>query len=136
MKRKIFPIILLLAFLFQPGLHRLNSESAQAKKGQKTFQQEVVVTLKLVQVHVTDKKGNPITDLTKDDFILYDNRKLQTITDFEKHLLAIPEKPVKLGKKAIERIEEIKLPPSPDMSSRLNRKFVFLFASSGVGKIS
>lgn len=131
MKRKIFPIILLLAFLFQPGLHRLNSESGQAKKDQKVFQQEVVVTLKLVQVHVTDKKGNPITDLTKDDFILYDNRKLQTITDFEKHLFAIPEKPVKPKKKVVEMIEETKLPPSPDISSRMNRKFIFLFATAG-----
>jgi hypothetical protein len=61
MKRKIFPFILLLAFLFQPGLHRLNSESGQAQKDQNAFQQSVVVTLKLVQVHVTDKKGNPIT---------------------------------------------------------------------------
>lgn len=131
MKRKIFPFILLLAFLFQPGLHRLNSESRQEKKDQNAFQQSVVVTLKLVQVHVTDKKGNPITDLTKDDFILYDNRKLQTITDFEKHLLAIPEKPVKPGKKAIEMIGETKLPPSPDISSRMNRKFIFLFATGG-----
>ena len=128
---KIFPIILLLAFLFQPGLHRLSSESVQAKKDQKVFQQEVVVTLKLVQVHVTDKKGNPITDLTKDDFILYDNKKLQTITDFEKHFLALPEKPIKPGKKAIEMIEETKLPPSPDISSRMNRKFIFLFATGG-----
>ena len=131
MKRKIFPIILLLAFLFQPGLHRLNSESGQEKKDQITFQQKVVVTLKLVQVHVTDKKGNPITDLTKDDFILYDNRKLQTITDFEKHLFAIPEKPVKPEKKVVEMIEETKLPPSPDISSRMNRKFIFLFATGG-----
>ena len=131
MKREIFPIILLLAFLFQPDLHKLNSESGQVKNDQKVFQQEVVVILKLVQVHVTDKKGNPITDLTKDDFILYDNRKLQTITDFEKHLFAIPEKPVKPKKKVVEMIEETKLPPSPDISSRMNRKFIFLFATAG-----
>jgi VWFA-related protein len=132
MKKRIFPIILLLAFLFQPGLHRLNSESVQAKKGQKAFQYEVVVTLKLVQVHVTDREGNPVTDLTKDDFILYDNGKPQTITDFEKHLLAVPEKPIKPEKKAVERIDETKLPPSPDISSRMNRKFILFFATRGL----
>jgi VWFA-related protein len=134
MKKKIFPIILLLAFLFQPGLHRLNSESVQAKKAQKAFQHEVVVILKLVQVHVTDKQGNPVTDLTKDDFILYDNKKLQTITDFEKHLQAIPEKPIKPEKKAVEIIDETKLPPSPDISSRMNRKFIFFFATPELAK--
>ncbi len=134
MKKKIFPIILLLAFLFQPGLHRLNSESVQAKKAQKAFQHEVVVTLKLVQVHVTDKQGNPVTDLTKDDFILYDNKKLQTITDFEKHLQAIPEKPIKPEKKAVEIIDETKLPPSLDISSRMNRKFILFFATPELAK--
>ena len=134
MKKRIFPIILLLAFLFQPGLHRLNSESVQVKKGQKAFQYEVVVTLKLVQVHVTDKEGNPVTDLTKDDFILYDNGKLQAITDFEKHILAVPEKPIKPKKKVVETIDETKLPPSFDISSRMNRKFIFLIATRGLAK--
>jgi VWFA-related protein len=134
MKKRIFPIILLLAFLFQPGLHRLNSESVQAKKAQKAFQHEVVVILKLVQVHVTDREGNPVTDLTKDDFILYDNKKLQMITDFEKHLQAVPEKPIKPEKKAVEIIDETKLPPSPDISSRMNRKFILFFATPELAK--
>jgi VWFA-related protein len=136
MNRRFFPIIVLLALLLQPGLHRLSSESIQVKKSQKAFQHEVVVTLKLVQVHVTDKQGNPVTDLTKDDFILYDNKKLQTITDFEKHILAKPEKPIIPEKKAVERIDETKLPPSPDISSRMNRKFILLFATGGVSGIN
>ncbi|MCK4825347.1 hypothetical protein KA005_56895, partial [bacterium] len=136
MKKKIFPIILLLAFLLQPGLHELNSEAVQAKKDQKALQHEVVVVLKLVQVYVMDKKGNLITDLTKNDFILYDNRKLQTITDFEKHLLAKPGKLVKSEKKVAETIEETKLPPSPKIPSRMNRKFIFLFATSGISGIT
>lgn len=134
MNKKTFPIILLLALLFQPGLHRLNSESVQTKKAQKAFQYEVVVTLKLVQVHVTDKDGNPVTDLTKDEFILYDNGKLQTITDFEKHLQAIPEKPIEPEKKVVEMIDETKLPPSPDISSRMNRKFILFFATGGLAR--
>ena len=133
MKNKIFPIFLLLAFLYHPGFFELNSESVKTKKDQEGLQQEVVVTLKLVQVHVTDKEGNPITDLTKNDFILYDNRKLQTITDFEKHFLAVPGKPIKPEKKVVGKIGETKLPPSPEISSRMNRKFTFLFASGGSG---
>jgi VWFA-related protein len=132
MKKKIFPIILLLAFLFQPGLHRLNSESEQAKKDQKTFQQEVVVTLKLVQVYVTDRKGNPVTDLEKSEFILFDNGKLKTITDFEKHLLIKQEKKVedkiklKPEKKVKEKIKETETPPARKIPSRMNRKFFIL----------
>lgn len=51
------------------------------------IQHEVTVTLKLVQVYVTDKKGNPVLDLEKDDFRLFDNGKRQVITEFEKHAL-------------------------------------------------
>ena len=136
MKNKIFPVFLLLAFLLLPGFFELNSESVLTKKDQEGLQQEVVVTLKLVQVHVTDKKGNPIRDLNKDDFILYDNNKLQTITDFEKHFLAVPEIPIKPEKKVVEKIGETKLPPSAEISSRMNRKFTFLFASSGGSGLS
>ncbi|MCJ7581634.1 MAG: VWA domain-containing protein [Candidatus Aminicenantes bacterium] len=136
MKNKIFPVFLLLAFLLHPGFFELNSESVKTKKDQEGLQEQVVVTLKLVQVHVTDKEGNPIKDLTKDDFILYDNRKLQIITDFEKHFLSVPEKPIKPEKKVVEKIGETKLPPSPEISSRMNRKFIFLFASGQVRDIS
>ena len=52
---------------------------------QKTLQHEVTVTLKLVQVIVTDKEGNPVTDLRKEDFILFDNGREQVLTEFEKH---------------------------------------------------
>jgi len=120
MKTKIFLLILLLAFAIQPNIHGLDSESLQAKKDQKALQHEVTVTLKLVQVFVTDKKRNPITDLTKDDFILYDNGKLQTITDFEKHILTEPKKKIE------EKLEETKLPPSQKIPARMNRKFIFL----------
>ena len=39
---------------------------------------EVTVTLKLIQVYVMDKAGNPITDLKLDEFTIFDNKKLQT----------------------------------------------------------
>jgi len=55
------------------------------------LKQEVTVTLKLVQVYVVDKKGQPVTDLEQEDFQLFDKGKLQKITDFERHSLSLPE---------------------------------------------
>jgi len=92
-----------------------NTKPIQQNKSDTQLQYEVTVTLKLVQVYVTDKDGNPVTDLTKDDFILYDNGKLQTVTDFERHIFE-PEKELKEAQ--------------PDFAQRasplLNRKFFFL----------
>lgn len=120
MKKKFLLLILLLIFILQPSLNELNSWPLQVKKDQEALKHEVTVTLKLVQVYVTDKRGNPVTDLTQDDFVLYDNGKLQTITDFEKHLLIRPEKKIE------EEIAITKLPQPGDVSSLVNRKF-FLF---------
>lgn len=120
MRKKILFLILFLAFTIQPNLHELGLESIQTQKYQKALQYEVTVVLKLVQVFVTDKNGNPVTDLTKDDFILHDNGKLQTITDFEKHISAKPDKKVE------ETLEEVKLPPAQKIQTRMNRKFILL----------
>ena len=49
---------------------------------------EVSVTLKLIQVYVTDKDGKPVRDLTKDEFKLTDNGKPVAISAFERHDLA------------------------------------------------
>ncbi len=65
-------------------------------------------------------------DLTKDDFILYDNGKLQKITDFEKHFLIKPKKPSMPEKKVEEVIEETQLPPAREVLTRMNRKFILL----------
>ena len=108
--------ILLLAFSVQPNLSSLNSNLIQAKKGQEELKHEVVVVLKLVQVHISDKKGNSVTDLEKSDFILYDNGKLQTVTDFERHILAKPE----------QEVEVSELAPPKKAPSRMNRKFLLL----------
>jgi hypothetical protein len=66
------------------------SEPVLETKAQVSEEHDVTVTLKLIQVYVTDKKGNPVMDLEKDDFELYDKSKLKTITDFEKHVLTVP----------------------------------------------
>jgi VWFA-related protein len=88
---------------------------------QKPLQYEVAVTLKLIQVYVTDKKGNPVMDLTQDDFIVFDNGRPVTITEFERHdLFAAPPT------SEIETPDEclVSTPATPPQT--MNRKF-FLF---------
>ncbi len=128
MGKKIFLIGILAALLFFSPRHLLNSEMPQEKKDQQAFQYQVTVILKLVQVYVTDNRGNPVTDLTKDDFILSDNGKLQTITDFERHIMTLPSQ--KIEEKAEEEVKEEKKgaepSPTPMPLSRMNRKFLLL----------
>ena len=117
--RNLF-FILIFAFSLAYGLNISNSESLQQKKEDLALQHEVTVVLKLVQVFVVDEKGNPVTDLSIDDFVLYDSKELRTITDFEKHLLFKPAAEVGEGAKEAERPAPEK---APSKSSRMNRKF-------------
>jgi VWFA-related protein len=101
--------------------HSLNSTSAsqEAVQTQKPLQYEVRVTLKLIQVIVTDKKGNPVTDLRKEDFVLTDNGQNMKLTEFEKHVLSLPSAVAPPE----ERVAATPL-PAPRL---LNRKFFLLF---------
>ncbi len=57
---------------------------AQAPKGSPAPQTLKVTThLVVLNVVVTDKKGNPVTDLTKEDFKVFENEQLQAIATFE-----------------------------------------------------
>jgi VWFA-related protein len=82
---------------------------------------EVTVTLKLVQVFVVDKKGNPVLDLGKDDFRVLDNGKQQIITEFERHTLNLP---VPGSEKRIVGLEETPLLPPRNL---MPRKFFLFF---------
>jgi len=121
--KKLSGRLLLIVFcLINFGLIKTDS-IAQEKKQQAKLKYEVQVTLKLVQVYVTDKKGNPVTDLAKEDFTIYDEGNPQTITDFEKHVLTAKEE----GKpeKAAQPDQEL-----------LPRKFFLLFDfafNNGIG---
>lgn len=132
MKKTTFLLILFSVIFFsQPGAQGKKIVPAQ-EKGQETLQYEVMVTLKLIQVFVTDGKGNPVTDLTQADFILYDNGKLKTITDFEKHLLPKREKKrdekaeLEPEKKVREEVLKTEPLPAREIPSRMNRKFFLL----------
>ena len=74
---------------FVSFVHTPLSGSTLKKKTQEIEEHDVTVTLNLVQVYVTDKEGNPVTDLEKDDFEITDKGKHKPITDFEKQVLAV-----------------------------------------------
>jgi len=92
---------------------------------QKPLQHEVSVTLKLIQVYVTDKKGKPVQDLQKSDFIVYDNGQKKELTEFEKHVLA-PPIPKALPQPSEEKIVPTPLPPA-DQVTVMTRKFFLFF---------
>jgi len=94
--------------------------AGQDVKDRFPLQHKTAVSLKLIQVIVTDKKGDPITDLGKEDFIVSDNGEEKKITEFEKHSLSMPASETP----AAERSET---PPSQPPSPLLGRKFFLLF---------
>jgi len=62
-----------------------NSETLQ-----KPPHHEVTVALKLIQVFVTDRKGDPVIDLRKEDFVVTDDDRPVDITEFESYVLLRP----------------------------------------------
>jgi len=87
---------------------------------QKALQHQVAVTLKLVQVYVTDKAGKPAMDLERSDFKLFDNGQLVAITDFEVRTAAETPRPAALAAKA-------ETAPAPESAAQMGRKFFFFF---------
>ena len=95
---------------------------AKIKAPEAPLQHEVTVTLKLIQVFVTDADGKPAIDLERSDFILTDNGKPQTITDFERHILAPPA-----PGPAVQAASGPAPAPSPKSKAPLlSRKFFFI----------
>lgn len=120
----------LFSLLFLLSVENLKVEPLQKTREKQVLQHEVSVTLKLVQTYVRDKHGNPVMDLEKSDFELYDNNKLQPITAFEKHvILSSPEK--------IEPPATLSSAPQ-DVSETMNRKFFLFFdcAFNNIGGIT
>jgi len=76
---KIIIFSLAVFFVLTP---RLDSQQSQT---QKVLRHETAAVVKLVAVRVLDQNGRPVTDLKKEDFVLYDNGELQKITEFEVH---------------------------------------------------
>lgn len=115
--RRIWAVLILFCFV----LLSLSLPSTQNQEKTQELRHEVAVTLKLVQVYVTDKKGNPVLDLKKEDFIIHDNGKMKPITEFEIHMLTLPSIEEKIKP---EIVPETSLPAPRELMSR---KFFLLF---------
>lgn len=89
------------------------------------LQHEVSVVLKLIHVYVTDKKGNPVPDLTIGDFTVTDEGQPVTVTDFEKHALAAAAAPEAPGLQPAA--VEDKAPPQAPAAPPTSRKFFLFF---------
>jgi len=98
-------------------------------ESQVQLQHEVTVTLKLVQVYVTDKNGNPFQDLKKDDFLVFDEGRKQVLTEFERHMLTLP---AEKGEVAPEVAETPALPARDLMPRKFFLFFDFAF-NNGIG---
>jgi len=108
-----------LLLLAAPFSHLIPA-SQEAVRPQKPLQHEVSVTLKLIQVIVTDKNGNPVTDLRREDFVLTDNGREMKLTEFERHDLRLPALAEKPGAEVVAATPL----PAPRL---LNRKFFLFF---------
>lgn len=120
MKKRLIFVLGICLFLLLPALEKLLAR-VQTQREKAQLSHEVVVTLKLVQVYVTDKKGNPVLDLTRDDFVIYDNGRKQSITEFEKHVLSFPSLGVE------DKQVTIKETPLQAPRELMNRKFFLFF---------
>jgi VWFA-related protein len=118
---KLFWPVVLLAWLALPISSR-QSPVQDAPKQQPTLQYEVSVTLKLIQVYVTDKNGIPVQDLKKEDFVVFDNGQPVVVTDFEKHSL-LPPPAAAATPEATAPVVPTPVPPS----RALSRKFFLFF---------
>jgi VWFA-related protein len=115
-----FSLVLALASLGPASQSTEVAGQETTKPGPPALQYEVAVTLKLVQVYVTDKKGNPVPDLTLDDFAVFDDGRRMTLTEFERHAIA-PLEPMP-GPAAGAAPAAAKPQPPP-----LTRKFFLFF---------
>src|SRR5262249_50182244 len=83
---KVFVSIAILATLIQAPMISSLTSAREQEPAQNTEIPAIKVTTRLVQVNVVvhDKKGEPVSDLTKDDFILLDKGQEQKIQFFSK----------------------------------------------------
>jgi len=111
MKKISFFIALLLLFSFLSGFQK-------QKKQEKPLEHEVKVELVIVEVFVTDKEGNFVDNLTKDEFEIFEDGKKVKIQYFE---VVTPEQEI-VREKVLKEIPEAKKPLPPQ-----KMKLVILF---------
>jgi len=122
---KRFLTILLIALATAGGWTLLAQQEPKEQEPEplSNFVESIDVNIVNIDVTVTDKKGNPIQGLTRDDFEIYDNGRPQKITNFYevKGRRIIDYQPD--GKVVTEEIKEDALPS--EVPERLQRRYVF-----------
>jgi VWFA-related protein len=124
--KKSLPVILALLSVLAGPCVGFDEAALSDSQEQTQLRYEVKVTLKLIQVYVTDKKGNPVLDLARDEFSVFDEGKPQKITEYEKHVLLQKEQ-------AQPQVPETQAPSGQEL---LPRKFFLLFDfafNNGIG---
>jgi len=79
---------ILLVFIGVLSVSLLSGQSKKDPPQQRVPRHDAAAIIKLVAVRVLDQDGRPVTDLKKEDFILYDNGEKKVITEFEVHTLS------------------------------------------------
>lgn len=120
--RDLSLLLVLVVGLAWPGIAQ---ESGEAAEDEGTYVETVDVTVVNLDVYVTDKKGVPITGLTRDDFEIFENRRPVAISNFfavedrkpvgdaPRAAAAEPEAPVVPG---MPREEQFALPDDQKLS--------------------
>ncbi len=129
--KRIVLVVTLLALGLIPSSNTPAWSGPRQEKGQAALQHEVTVALKLVQVYVTDKRGNPISDLRRDEFSLYDNKDEKQITEFENHALSLPPAELRAASDVPLGTKPGPALPPPLMSRAFYFLFDFVFADAG-----
>jgi len=122
MKKQLFFVFWILIFIIS-STSMAGFDSSHNRKSQKELQHEVTVTLKLIQVYVTDKDGNPVMDLGIDDFEIFDNKKGMELTEFEKYTLTLPSDEKVPEEPIIKPEYETEVAPQ----EKITRKFFLFF---------
>ena len=84
------------------------AQSVKHSQSQKVPQYDAAAIIKLVTVRVLDKDGRPVTDLKREDFVLYDNGKKKIITEFEIHTLSEEGMRVRPSGEATDLVRSVK----------------------------
>jgi len=120
-RRSIFLSVITGLLLLLGISSRSSSASKESIQVQKSLQHEVSITVKLIQVSVVNKRGQPVMDLNPEDFEVTDNGRVVRIDHFEKHVFGGPDE----VRPAVAAISETAIPPA--RPPRLNRKFFLVF---------
>jgi VWFA-related protein len=79
----VWMLVALLALPPMTGIADEEKQQGIRRIGGLTFVDEIELTIANLVVHVTDKKGVAVTDLTKDDFEVYQDGDRKQITNFK-----------------------------------------------------